>query len=79
MIVFSLYGCDTDALSGVQDLDGKYIDPTKDPTARIMVTLFVDSDCPVSNRYAPEVQSLFREYSPRASTSGSFIPIPISA
>ena len=63
--VLGLSGCDTDLASGVQDLDGKHVDPTTDTTAPITVTLFVDSDCPVSNRYAPEVQSLHRHYAPR--------------
>lgn len=30
------------------------------------VLIFVRSDCPISNRYAPELQRLYREYSPRA-------------
>jgi len=65
VVVLGLYGCDADDLSGVRDLDGKHIDPTTDPAARITVTLFVDSDCPVSNRYAPEVNSLHHEYTSR--------------
>ena len=64
-IVLGLSGCDTDLASGVQDLDGKHVDPTTDPTAPITVTLFVDSDCPVSNRYAPEVRRLYLSYAPR--------------
>ncbi len=65
VVVLGLYGCDTDLLSGVRDLDGKHVDPTTDSTAPITVTLFVDSDCPVSNRYAPEVQSLYLHYASR--------------
>ncbi len=64
-IVLGLSGCDTDLASGVQDLDGRHVDPTTDPTAPITVTLFVDSDCPVSNRYAPEVRRLYLRYAPR--------------
>jgi hypothetical protein len=64
-IVLGLSGCDTDLASGVQDLDGRHVDPTTDPTAPITVTLFVDSDCPVSNRYAPEVRRLYLSYAPR--------------
>jgi hypothetical protein len=64
-MVLGLAGCDTDLVSGVQDLDGKHADPTTDPTAPITVTLFVDSDCPVSNRYAPEVRRLYQRYAPR--------------
>ena len=29
-----------------------------------MVLLFIRSDCPISNRYAPELERLAREYSP---------------
>jgi hypothetical protein len=64
-IVLGLSGCDTDLASSVQDLDGRHVDPTTDPTAPITVTLFVDSDCPVSNRYAPEVRRLYLSYAPR--------------
>jgi len=64
-IVLGIYGCDTDSLSGVQDLDGRHVDPTTNSAARLTVALFVDSDCPVSNRYAPEVQKLHRRYAPR--------------
>ena len=64
-VVLGLCRCDVDPASRVQDLDGKHVDPTTDSSAPITVTLFVDSDCPVSNRYAPEVQSLHRRYAPR--------------
>ena len=32
---------------------------------KAVVLLFVRSDCPVSNRYAPELQRLFQRYSPQ--------------
>ena len=32
---------------------------------KAVVLLFVGSDCPVSNRYAPELQRLFQRYSPQ--------------
>lgn len=64
-IFLGVGGCDSDVLDGVQDLDGHYVDPTKDSSARATVALFIDSDCPVSNRYAPEVQRLEHEYAPR--------------
>jgi len=32
---------------------------------KALVLLFVRSDCPISNRYAPELQRLYQEYSPR--------------
>lgn len=64
-LAIGLPGCDGNALSGVQNLDGKHVDPTRDTDARATVVLFVDSDCPVSNRYAPEIQALYRSYAPR--------------
>ncbi len=65
VIVIGLLGCDTEALSGVQNLEGQAVNPLKNSTAPITVTLFVDSDCPVSNRYAPQLQSLQRRFAPR--------------
>jgi hypothetical protein len=64
-IVLALTACDPNDPSGVRDLEGRHVDPTTDPAARITVTLFVDSDCPVSNRYAPEVKRLYQQYSPQ--------------
>jgi hypothetical protein len=64
-VVISLAGCDSGGLSGVENLEGVPVDPIGDTTAAITVTLFVDSDCPVSNRYAPQIQSLHRRYAPK--------------
>jgi hypothetical protein len=41
-------------------LDGRPVDPF---TEAITVLVFVRTDCPVSNRYAPEVQRIYREFS----------------
>ena len=35
------------------------------PGETALVLLFVRSDCPISNRYAPELQRFYQEYSPR--------------
>ena len=43
-------------------LDGRAADPF---TAPITVLVFVRTDCPVSNRYAPEIQRIYREFSAR--------------
>src|SRR5579884_2581636 len=32
---------------------------------KAVVLLFIRSDCPISNRYAPELERLYRDYSPR--------------
>lgn len=31
---------------------------------KALVLLFIRSDCPISNRYAPELQTLYKKYSP---------------
>jgi len=64
-LFLAVSACDGDTLSGVTDLDGASVDPISDSAARAIVTLFVDSDCPVSNRYAPELQRLYHRYAPQ--------------
>ena len=64
-LFLAISACDGDALSGVTNLDGASVDPLSDSAARAIVTLFVDSDCPVSNRYAPELQRLYQRYAPQ--------------
>ena len=41
----------------VRDVDGRVHRPFQ-PAAHVSVLLFVTSDCPISNAYAPEIQSL---------------------
>jgi hypothetical protein len=46
-------------------LDGKRVDPLTNTHAKAVVLLFTRSDCPISNRYAAEVERLhgrFREF-----------------
>jgi hypothetical protein len=40
------------------DLAGNPVDPLKTAAGRVVVMVFVRTDCPVSNRYAPEIQRL---------------------
>ncbi len=47
------------------DLRGRSVSPFDAPGARAFVFVFVRTDCPVSNRYAPEIQRLFRTYAGR--------------
>jgi thiol-disulfide isomerase/thioredoxin len=35
------------------------------PATKPTVLIFIRTDCPISNRYAPELQRLYREYSSR--------------
>ncbi len=46
----------------LQDLSGAAVDPFRDTGVRVRVFLFTRTDCPISNRYAPEVQRLAREF-----------------
>jgi peroxiredoxin len=51
--------------SGLLDLDGKPFDLRKASTGRVHVVVFTRSDCPVSNRFAPEVRSLCEKFRPQ--------------
>ena len=46
------------------DLEGAEVDPF-DTDARATVVLFLRSDCPISNRYAPELQRIHESFSGR--------------
>ncbi len=52
------------AVSGTLNLDGKAVDPFAE-AAKVRVFIFVRTDCPVSNRYAPELKRLSDEFAPR--------------
>jgi hypothetical protein len=41
------------------------VDPFRDSNARAFVFAFVSTDCPISNRYAPELQRLKERFSRR--------------
>lgn len=46
----------------VRDLQGRAVDPLDSSAAGAVVLLFIGVDCPISNRYAPELQRLYEEY-----------------
>jgi thiol-disulfide isomerase/thioredoxin len=48
----------------VTDLDGRKVDPFAGD-AKAIVFLFVATDCPISNRYVPEIRRLAEELAPR--------------
>lgn len=52
------------AASGTVDLDGKTADPFA-VAAKVRVFVFVRTDCPISNRYAPELKRLSDEFAAR--------------
>jgi hypothetical protein len=49
----------------VPDSSGKLVAPLDVPAARAVVLLFVMSDCPISNAFAPEIERIRAEYAPR--------------
>lgn len=58
------------------DLDGRPADPFKNPDATMTVFVFVRTDCPISNRYAPEVRRLHDAYAPRGVVFWMIYPDP---
>jgi thiol-disulfide isomerase/thioredoxin len=44
------------------DLAGNPVDPLKSVGGKVVVLVFVRTDCPVSNRYAPTIQKISAEY-----------------
>lgn len=46
-------------------LEGRAVDPFADLRGRIAVFLFTRTDCPISNRYAPEVRRLYGRFADR--------------
>ena len=48
------------------DLDGKPLDPFAAARGRVLVLLFIRTDCPIANRYAPLLETLGSKYRGRA-------------
>jgi peroxiredoxin len=46
----------------VIDLAGHAVDPLHNATAKAIVLVFVRTDCPISNRYAPVLNDLYRKF-----------------
>ena len=44
------------------DLDGRPQDPVAGASGRVVVLVFLRTDCPVSNRYAPAIQQIASRY-----------------
>jgi len=49
----------------VRDIEGRVVRPLVSPSDRVVVLLFTATDCPISNRYAPEVGRLAGTFGPR--------------
>ena len=52
-------------VAGSLDLRGKNVNPFEMAGGKPLVLIFVRTDCPVSNRYAPTIQALTRKYAGR--------------
>ena len=50
------------AQQGTVDLAGNEVNPLQAGKGKVVVLIFVRTDCPISNRYAPEIQRLSRVY-----------------
>ncbi len=49
----------------VLDLEGRRFDPLEATQSKATVYLFTRSDCPISNRYAPEIHRLHEQFAPK--------------
>lgn len=49
-----------------EDMDGKPLDPFAASGGRVVALLFVRTDCPISNRYAPLLQKLSEKFRDKA-------------
>jgi hypothetical protein len=70
-MVAMLTGCDSDPPGSrldVLDLNGQAVDPFDSLQAKATVLLFTRTDCPISNRYAPEVRRLHEKFAPQGVT-----------
>jgi hypothetical protein len=61
-IVLSCFGVPIGAQEGARDLAGKVSDPFQAAHGKVVVLIFVRTDCPISNRYAPTIQRLSAEH-----------------
>ena len=62
----SMAGVPASAQVRVQTIDGAPIDALAVPaTAKAIVFLFTSTDCPISNRYAPEVRRIVETFAPK--------------
>ena len=60
----AIAACARPTAEGVTDLDGRPVDPLAG-SAAVTVLVFVATDCPISNRYVPELARLRARFEPR--------------
>jgi hypothetical protein len=64
----------------LRDLDDRLVDPFSAPTTvKASVFLFVSVDCPISNRYAPEVRRLHDKFVRQGVAFSLVYPNPVEA
>ncbi|MCB9727119.1 MAG: hypothetical protein H6744_03225 [Deltaproteobacteria bacterium] len=61
--------------AGVVDLEGRAVDPLEDDSAA-QVLVFVRTDCPIANRYAPELRRLAEDFASRRVALSLVYPDP---
>ena len=52
--------------ASAENLDGKPVDPFRLSTGKLVVLLFIRTDCPISNRYAPTIRKLHEKFRGKA-------------
>ncbi len=59
------------------DLENRPVDPLHSaPNVKATVLLFISTDCPISNRYAPEVRRLFKSFASKGVSFRLIYPNP---
>jgi hypothetical protein len=67
MVCFSSYRvAGQTPYKGVTNLDGHAVDPFQRAAGKIVVLIFVRTDCPISNRYSPRIQEMSAQFSKSA-------------
>ena len=74
ILLLALISCRADPPKAL-DLDGKPVDPFESD-ARVTVLLFVQTDCPISNRYAPTIAELHERFTPQGAEFWLVYPDP---
>ncbi len=71
VVIVAVWSASLDAASSAAqktafDLAGNPVDPLKTAAGKVVVMVFVRTDCPVSNRYAPVIQRLSAAHAGKA-------------
>ena len=74
ILLLALLSCRADRPKAL-DLDGYPVDPFASD-AQATVLLFVQTDCPISNRYAPTIAALYERFAPQGTDFWLVYPDP---